>query len=147
MEDDILCGHAFGELAFDVELHGLRDLEPRFTRRIRDTGVGGAHARRERAERTVGAGVGVRPDDQVARDDDALLGQQRMLHAHAPDLPVVGDPLLGDELAHLLGLLGRLDVLVRRVMVGHERDARGIPHLIDAGPLEYIDGDRSGHIV
>jgi hypothetical protein len=57
----------------------------------------------------------------------ALLGQERVLHAHAADLVVVRDALLAHEVAHHLGLLGGLDVLVGRVVVGHEHDTLGVP--------------------
>ena len=41
-----------------------------------------------------------------------------MLDAHAAHLVVVGDALLAREVAHDLGLLGALDVLVGDVMIG-----------------------------
>ena len=64
--------------------------------------------------------------------DHALLGQERVLDAHAADLVVVRDALRAREVAHHLGLLGGLDVLVGRVVVGDERDLGRVPHLLDA---------------
>ena len=91
--------------------------------------------------------MAVGADDEVARADDALLGKQRMLDAHAAHLVVVGDTLLAREIAHDLGLLGALDVLVGDVMVGHERDLRGIEHLLNANLAEFFDGDGGGNVV
>jgi len=67
--------------------------------------------------------VAVGTDDEVARDDDALLGEKGVLDAHAALLEVVGDGVLVGEVARHLGLLGGLDVLVGRVVVRHEEDA------------------------
>ena len=44
--------------------------------------IGGAHAGGERTQRAVGAGVGIRADDAVARRHQAFFGQEGMLHAH-----------------------------------------------------------------
>ncbi len=51
------------------------------------------------------------------------------------------------ELAHHLGLLGALDVLVRRVVVGNQRDLLGIPDLVDADLAELLDRDRRRDVV
>ena len=91
--------------------------------------------------------MAVRADDEVARAHDALLRQERMFHAHAAHLVVVGDALLAREVAHDLGLLGALDVLVGDVMVGNEGDLLGIEHLLDADLAELFDGDGGGDVV
>ena len=136
VQDDVLAADPRAKLALHVELEALGHLEPRLARGHARGRVGGADARGERAERAVGAGVRVGADDHVAGPHDALLGQERVLHAHAADLVVVGDALLLRESAHHLGLLGRLDVLVRRVVVGHERDACRVPDAGGADPVE-----------
>ena len=61
----------------------LGHLEPGLARGIAHASVGGADAGGERAEGAVGAGMGVGADDQIARAHHALLGQQRVLDAHA----------------------------------------------------------------
>ena len=147
VQDDVLAGDARRQLALDLEQQRLGHLEPRTPGGVAHAGVGGAHARGERAQRAVRAGVAVRADDEVARAHDALLRQQRMFHAHAAHLVVVGDALLAREVAHDLGLLGALDVLVGDVMVGHERDLRGIEHLLDADLAEFLDGDGGRDVV
>ena len=127
VQDDVLAAHPRAELAADDELDRRRHLEPRLAGRHAGGRVGRADAGRERAERAVRAGVAVGADDEVAGADDALLGQERVLDAHAADLVVVRDSLRADEVAHDLGLLGGLDVLVGRVVVGHQRDLGGVP--------------------
>ena len=85
--------------------------------------------------------MAVRTDDKVASAHNALLRQQRVLNAHAAYLVIVRDALLAGEVAHLLGLLGAFDVLVRDVMVGHQGDLRGVENLLNADFLEILDGD------
>ena len=147
VQDDVLAGDAGSQLALDLEQQRLGHLEPRLAGGVAHTGVGGAHARGERAQRAVRAGVAVRADDEVARADDALLGEQRMLDAHAAHLVVVGDTLLAREIAHDLGLLGALDVLVGDVVIGDESDLRRIEHLLDADLAELFDGNGGGDVV
>ena len=106
-----------------------------------------AHARGERAQAAVGARVRIGADDEVAGAHDALLGQQRVLDAHAADLEVVRDALLAGEVARYLGLLGALDVLVRRVVVGHEADAVRVEHVLASQLAERLDGDGRGDVV
>ena len=152
VEDDVLAGNARVELAVDLEEQRLRHLEPRLAGGIADCSVGGAHACGERAERTVGAGVAVGADDEVARAHDALLGQKRVLNTHATDFVIVRDALLTGEFAHLLGLLGAFDVLVGNVVVGHQGDLSRIEHsstpiflkfLIAMGEVMSLESTRS----
>ena len=146
MQDDVLARDTGGQLAVDDELDGLGHLEPGLARGHAHAGIGGAHPRGERAQRAVGAGVAVGADDEVARAHDALLRQKRVLHAHAAHLVVVGDALLAHEIAHDLGLLGGLDVLVGGVVVGHEGDLGRIEHLV--GDLANgLDGDGGRDVV
>ena len=91
--------------------------------------------------------MGIGTDNQIARAHDALLGQQRVLDAHATDLVVMRDALLTGEIAHLLGLLGAFDVLVRNVVIGNQGDLGGIEHLLHADLLEILNGDRRRDVV
>ena len=75
VQDDVLAGDAGGKLAVDLEQQAFGHLEPRLARGVAHGGIGGTHAGGERAERTIGAGVGIGADDQIARAHDALLGQ------------------------------------------------------------------------
>ena len=147
VQDDVLAGDTGSKLAVDLEQQAFGNLEPCFTGCIAHGGVGGANAGGERAERAVGAGMGIGADDQIARAHDALLGQQRVLDAHATDLVVMRDALLTGEIAHLLGLLGAFDVLVRNIMVGNQGDFSGVEDLLHADLLEILDGDRRRDVV
>ena len=91
--------------------------------------------------------MGIRADDEVSGYHGAGLGQQRVLDAGATLLPVVGDSLLAGEIAHLLGLLGALDILVRRVVVGHQADAVAVEHALRSQLAEHVDGDGGGDVV
>ncbi len=109
--------------------------------------VGAAHAGAEGGHGAVGAGVAVGADDDVARRHHAHVGQEHVLDAHAPHLEVVDDLVLAGELAHLLGLARRLDVLVRREVVGHQGDAGRVEDLREPGLLELVDRQRGGDVV
>ena len=146
VQDDVLAGNPRGQLAVNDELDGLGHLEPGFAAGHAHAGVGGAHARGEGAERPVGAGVAVGADDEVARAHDALLGQKRVLHAHAAHLIVMGNALLAHEIAHDLRLFGALDVLVGHVVVGHEHHLVGVEHRF-ADLAHGLDGDGRRHVV
>ena len=147
VQDDVLARGTLGQLAFHLEAQRLRHLEPGAARGEAHARVGGAHARGEGPERAVGAGVRVGTDHEVAEDDGARLGEQRVLDAGAALLPVVGDMLLVGEVAHLLGLLGALDVLVGRVVVGHEAHAVGVEDLLGPQLAKDVDGDGRGDVV
>ena len=91
--------------------------------------------------------MAVGADDQITRTHNALLGQQRMFHAHAPDFVVVRNALRFGEIADNLGLFGALDVFIGNVVVGYERDLGRIEHFAGADLFELLDGDRCGYIV
>ena len=84
--------------------------------------VGGAHAGGKGAQRAVGAGVGVGADDDLAGGDQALFGQQGVLHAHLAHVVEVGDVEALGKLSGLGAQLGGLDVLAGGGVVQHDRD-------------------------
>ena len=147
MEDHVLGGGTVHELAVNLKLDGRRHLEPCSAGGEAHARIGRAHARGERAERAVRAGMRVGANHQVARHHDALLGQQRVLDTGATLLPVVRDALLVGKVAHLLGLLGALDVLVGRVVIGNEAHAVAIEHLGRAELAEDVDGNGRRDVV
>jgi len=147
VEDDVFGTHTGLERAGDVELEALGHLEPGATGGHAHCRVGGAHAGGKRAQRAVGAGVAVGADDHVARAHHALLGEKRVLHTHAAHLVVVRDLLRPGEHAHQLGLLGALDVLVGRVVVGNERHLGRVPDAFHADLGKLTDGDGCRHVV
>ncbi len=133
--------------ALELEQMGLGDPEPGLAGSHRAGQIGGAHAGGESAQSAVRAGVGVGAQDHVAGPDQALLGQEGMLHAHPAHVVVVDDPVLLRELAHLLDQSGRLDVLVRREVVGDQRDPFGVEHMLEPGLFELVDGHAGGDVV
>ena len=146
VEDDVLGRGTFRKLALDLEADGLRHLEPGPACCHAYAGIRRADACREGTDAAVGAGMGVGADDEVSRADDALLGQQGMLDAHAALLEVVGDPHLMREVARDLRLLGALDVLVRAVVVGHEENLGPIEDA-SAKLADRLDRDRCRDVI
>ena len=67
--------------------------------------------------------------------------------AVVPDLKVVDDTLFPRERPHHGALLRGFDVLVRRKVVGHERDLLLVKHLGAAELGELADGDGRGDVV
>ena len=84
---------------------------------------------------------------QIARHHHTLLGQQRMLNTCAALFPVVGHMLLVRKVAHLLGLLSALDILVGRVMVGHQAHAVAVKDLGGTQLAKNVDGDGRRDVV
>ena len=70
-----------------------------------------------------------------------------MLDTRAALLPVVGDALFVCKVAHLLGLLGALDVLVGRVVIGHETHALRVEDTLGPQLAEDVDGDGRRDVV
>ena len=90
--------------------------------------------------------MGVGADHEVAGHHYALLGQQRMLNTHTALLKIVDDLMLMGKIARDLGLLGTLDVLVGRVMVGHEANPLAVKHS-STNLAHRLDGDGSRNVV
>ena len=123
MQDDVLPADVAGKRAVQFDADRGRHLEPGFPRRHPARHVRRTDPRGKRAERPVRAGVAVRADHEIARRDQPLLREEGVLHAAVvPHLEIMDDPLLSRERAARRALRRRLDVLVRREMVGHDRD-------------------------
>ena len=135
------------QLAREIEFNGGRHAEPGLARGDAGCAVGGTHARRERAQRAIGAGVAVGANDHVARSDDALLRKQRVLNAHAAHIEEVHNVVLACEIAALFALLGALDVFVRGEVVHNKGDLRAVEHLVHVGLLQLANSHRSGDVV
>ena len=80
--------------------------------------------------------MAVRADDRVTRHGESLFGDQAVLDAHLPHLEIVRDALRGGELPDQGALLRRLDILVGRKVVWHQRDFILIEYLCPARALE-----------
>ncbi len=68
--------------------------------------------------------MAVRPEDDVAREDIALLGKEGVLDAHPSHFPVQHSLFFG-ELPAVLGLFRRGDVLVGGEMIGRKAHRSG----------------------
>ena len=145
-QDEVLPADVSVELALDDDLDGLGDLEPELAGGEHGCGLGGTYACGQRVHRTVCARVRIRTDDEPARGCEALLHHQLMAHSALPDLEVVRDLMLLSELAHLLGLGGRVDVLGRDVVVRDE-DHLVLVQLIRAELVVFSEGDGAGDVV
>lgn len=145
-QDDVLAGDVGRLLARQVDLDGLRHLEPGLARRHGCAEVSRADARREAVDGAVRARMRIRANRQHARCDDALLRQDDVLDAHAALLEIVDDLVLACEIAYDLRELCRLDVLGRLEVVRHERDLRVIEDRT-ADLLEFRDGRRCRDVV
>jgi hypothetical protein len=69
-----------------------------------------------------------------------------VLNAHLTNLEV-NQAVLAGEIAHQPGLLGRVDVLVRAEMVGHQDYLIRIKDMVAAQPSEFPYGDRRSDII
>ena len=147
VQDDILTSNARIERALDVEKDRFGNLEPRLASCKAHARIGRANTGRERTERAIRAGMAIGTDDQIACANDPLFGQERMLDTHAAYFVIVRDALFACEIAYGLRLLSALDVLVGSVVIGNERDLRGIEHAIDTDLLELLDSDRRSDVV
>ena len=147
VQDHVLAAHIRAQAAAEAEADGARHLEPRLARGHGAGHIRGANARGKRAERAVGACVRIRADDHVARVDQPLFRQQRVLDAHLPHVVEMLHAVRGAELPAHLALRGGLDVLVRYEMVHDHGDAALIEHLLHAEALELADGHGRGDVV
>ena len=148
VKDQVLARNPLLRLARNDDLDRARHLEPRFARAHAGGHVRRADARRERADRTVRASVAVRADNAVARRDEPLLREKRMLDAAVvANFEVVLDLLLFRELTHARALGRGLDVLVRREMVGHERNLRLVEDLLPPELRELADRNRRRDVI
>ncbi len=127
---------------------GAGNLDPDFAEHEGRCDVGRAHTGGERAKGTVGAGVRIAADDQLARCDQTFFGKHDVLDAAAPDVEEVLDLLLDGEIFHELGELGRLRVLGRYEVVFDQRDLAGVEDARRAfHAAHHADGDGGGELV
>ena len=145
-QDDVLAGDVSRLLAHQVDLDGLRHLEPRLARRHGRAEVGRADARREAVDSTIRARMRVGADCQHARCDDALLRQDDVLDADAALLEVIDDLVLARKVTDDLRELCRLNILGRLEVIRHERNLRVVEDRA-ANLLKLGDGRRCRDVV
>ncbi len=86
-------------------------------------------------------------DDKIAGEHQFLLGQKRVLNAHAPDLAIIPDLLLLREIGKHLALISTALVLGGGEMVGNQDDLFGGKDLCPARFAELFDRQGSGDVV
>ncbi len=146
VKDKVFASYPLAQRAVIDKLDGGRHLHPDITRSHGDSDIRRAHARGESTQGTIGAGMRIRPDDDVTGKDQALLRQKHMLDAHLADV-VKFNPLLEAELAHLFSLLGGGYVFIRHEMVGHHDDFSRVKDLRDSEFIKFLDSDRRRNII
>ena len=147
-EHDVLAADPAARSVAQHDLDRGRHPEPGLACRHPRRGVRRTDASGERAKRAVRACVRIGADHAVARCHEPLLRQQRVLHAAVvAHLEVVLYVLRSGERPHARALRGRLDVLVRREVVRHQRDLRAVEHSLAPELRELADGDRRRDVV
>ena len=109
--------------------------------------VRGAYAGGESAQGTVGAGVAVRADDQLAGGDQAFLRQQSVLDAHLAHVVEVGDVKATGEFPGRLAQLGGFDVLAGGVVVQYDGDLLPVEDPGEARLVKDAHGHGGRHVV
>ena len=90
--------------------------------------------------------MGISADGRHARSDDALFRQEDVFDADAADFKVMRNAVLLGKIADDLGQAGRLDILVRREVVGNQGNLGLIENRL-ADLIELCNGRRSRNIV
>ena len=147
VEYNVLARNVGRELAFERDPYRVRYSEPQLARLYRIGEVGRPDARRERADRAVGACVRVRADYEHLGQSQALFGQERVFDAHFAYVEEVFYAVLFGKFAAHDALPCARYVLVRREMVEDYRYFVGIGDLATARRLERLDRDGAGYIV
>ena len=146
-ENHILAGDEGTKLAGEVDANGGGNLEPRLASRHGRTHIGGADAGGKRAQRAIGAGMGIGADDGLTGGYQPFFRQERMLDAHLAHIIVVIQIKFPGKGAALLALCGGLDVLVGGEMVHNHGDSAFIKNLGEAICFKLVDGHGGGNIV
>ncbi len=89
-----------------------------------------AHAGRKGTQSSIGAGVAVRTDHQIARNHQSLFRKDDVLDPAITEFIVVPDVLFSCKLPHELRLLGRRNILVGNKMVGNQGDLVPVKNLL-----------------
>ena len=128
MEDHVFAADIPAKPSLQLHLDSGGSLEPGKARSHARSHIGGAHAGGEGPQRTVGAGVGIGPDDDLAGGGQALLRHQGVLDAHLAHVVEMGDGVLPGKLPAGGAQLGGFDVLAGGGVVQHDGDLVPIEH-------------------
>ena len=147
MENHILAGHHGLEFPLQSHLDGGGHLEPQETGGHGGGHVGGADAGGEGAQRSVGAGVGVGPHNDLPGGAQALLGQEGVLHPHMAHIEEVGNIVFVGKVPGLQTQLSGLDVLAGGVVVQDNGDLVLVKDLGETCFLKFCDRHGGGDVV
>ena len=147
MQDNVFARNPLGGFSVKHKRHGGRNAQPGFAVCHADGHIRRADAGRKRAERTVGAGVAVRADDQIAGCYHTFFGQKAMLDADLADIKEVHDVFFIGELPDFFGLFRGLDIFVRCEMVQHQGDFFSVKDAVTARLSVFVDGDGGRDVV
>ena len=86
-------------------------------------------------------------DYTVTRDNQTFFRQKCVLNTYFTDVIEVQDIILVREIAALLALNSRLDILIRREVVHYQRNFCLVENSRKAVLVELVDGNRACDIV
>ncbi len=141
VENEILRRHHPLHRAVEDELDRSRDTEPDLAQGHGGGDVRDAHARRESAQRPIGAGMGIASDDGCTRPDQSLLGKNGVTDSAATLFEPVRDPIAGDERTEVFELGRGLQRGAGDEVVGG--DQYPVP-VEDTGDLHFFEFTESG---
>ena len=147
VQDEVFAAHVFGEFPLEHEFDGGWHLEPALARHHACRHIGGAHACRKGAKRSVCAGVAVGADYKVARAHKPLLGQQRVFNAHSAHVEKVFQVLFACKLAAQLALLRALYIFVGGKVIHDEGNLLPVGNRLCARLFKFFNGYGACNIV
>ena len=147
LQNQILAVNALAQRAVQYELHGAGDLEPQLARGNGCGQVRGTNARAERAECAVGTCVRVASDNDLARANVSLFGEQGVTDTCASKLVVVLDAFFLGPGVQAFVQFRALDILGRLKVIWCHCNLLGIKHGVNTLVLEHGDRRGGGDIV
>ncbi|VTR65978.1 putative Flp pilus assembly protein TadG [Desulfosarcina cetonica] len=146
-ENHVLGIDALGQVAGDVDAHGLGGFEGADPLEDAHFQVGGAHAGGKGAKGAVGAGVGIAHDHRVSRAHEAFFGKDGVADTVGANVEEILDGVAVGPGPQNLALQGGLGVLGRRDMVDDHLDSVGIEDAVLVAPFQIQDGRWGGDFV
>ena len=147
MQYNVLAGHVFPETSCEYELYRRRHLEPRLARchaagHIRRTDACG-----KGSESAVGAGVGIRADDDVSGGNKSLFWDKGVFNAHFSHVIKMGYILFTAEITAHFALFCCFYVLVRDKMIHDHCDLVSVENAVLSELCELLYSYGRGDVV
>ena len=134
-DDDILAGHALGQLALQNDLNGARNLPPEFSCRPHRGGIRPHNRRAHGAQGAIHIRVGVRSDNEGTRRYITPLDHELMANPGTGRVEI--DPTLTSECFDRTILLQVRFVMILYVMVEGEDELLRVVDLLCANRSEF----------